>query len=358
MDRGTPLMRRSPSLDLGIAERKVLESWVGNPQRDSRRRLRARIVLLCAEGRTNAEIARTLGTRSETVSRWRRRFLVNRIDGIARTGPRPHARRVGSPEMLSRILELTLRGPPQGGCWSTRSLGRALGVSHMLVHRVWQMYRIPGGGLRGSSPLSSAPEPPRGVDLLGVYTRDGWKAFVFGVGSNLSFLRLPLSDLDGARWRISGAYHGRDPRALCALTLQVLERAVGRASSPDRGLDRDFPGFLLFLERIERTTPGAGTLYLIHDALPPVETRKLEHWIPSHPRLAPFRTPPGESALITVERLLHLWSIHPELKLELRNVGLLRQSYEARPDVEGPPTLLAWSPWKGSQAPLSVGLPL
>src|SRR5207244_9627312 len=44
--------------------------------------LRAKIVLLAAEGLENAEIARRLDTTREAVSRWRKRFYDERLQGL------------------------------------------------------------------------------------------------------------------------------------------------------------------------------------------------------------------------------------------------------------------------------------
>ncbi len=44
--------------------------------------LRAKIVLLAAEGLDNAEIARRLDTTREAVSRWRKRFYEERLQGL------------------------------------------------------------------------------------------------------------------------------------------------------------------------------------------------------------------------------------------------------------------------------------
>ena len=50
--------------------------------------LRAKIVLLAAEGKTNAEIARRLDCSVRTVSLWRKRFFDERLGGL-RDRPRP-----------------------------------------------------------------------------------------------------------------------------------------------------------------------------------------------------------------------------------------------------------------------------
>jgi len=50
--------------------------------------LRAKMILLAAEGLTNDEIARRLDTRREVVSMWRKRFFKERMQGIEER-PRP-----------------------------------------------------------------------------------------------------------------------------------------------------------------------------------------------------------------------------------------------------------------------------
>lgn len=54
--------------------------------------VRAKIVLLASEGRSNTEIAQRLDLPREVVCRWRQRYLVEGIDGLAdrvRSGRRP-----------------------------------------------------------------------------------------------------------------------------------------------------------------------------------------------------------------------------------------------------------------------------
>ncbi|WP_309500300.1 helix-turn-helix domain-containing protein [Streptomyces shenzhenensis] len=52
--------------------------------------LRSRIVLACAEGLPNAQVADDLGVSRETVRKWRSRFAANRLESLAdrpRSGP-------------------------------------------------------------------------------------------------------------------------------------------------------------------------------------------------------------------------------------------------------------------------------
>ncbi len=58
--------------------------------------LRAKIILLAADGLSNDEIARRLDTRREVVSMWRKRFFKDRVRGLEERS-RPGRPRAFSP---------------------------------------------------------------------------------------------------------------------------------------------------------------------------------------------------------------------------------------------------------------------
>ena len=101
-------MANSPfGIELSEAEARELRSRAARYTTSHGEVLRAKIVLLGAEGTTNAEIARRLGCALRTVSLWRKRFFEERLDGLAdrpRTGrPRrfpPGADRRGEGDRL------------------------------------------------------------------------------------------------------------------------------------------------------------------------------------------------------------------------------------------------------------------
>ena len=85
--------RQSPfAIELSRSERAALESASRRYSAPYRDVVRARIVLLAADGTENTEIARRLDTPVQIVSKWRKRFFEERLGGLAersRTGRRP-----------------------------------------------------------------------------------------------------------------------------------------------------------------------------------------------------------------------------------------------------------------------------
>ena len=91
-----PLLRAVPVV-LSAGERATLSKRVRGAKTAHRDRLRAQIVLAAARGRDNARIARDLGTSQDTVRKWRGRFAVRGLDGLADL-PRP-----GRPRRISEL---------------------------------------------------------------------------------------------------------------------------------------------------------------------------------------------------------------------------------------------------------------
>jgi transposase len=104
--------------------------------------LRARIVLLCAAGLSNSEVARRLHVTGATVGKWRQRFVPLRLDGLL-DEPRPGTPRRLSGAAVERVLARTLETQPQAAThWSTRSLAQASGLSQSSISRIWRAFSL------------------------------------------------------------------------------------------------------------------------------------------------------------------------------------------------------------------------
>ena len=130
-------MLPKPEVVLTRPIREALELRVRSRSSRADDARKARLILMLADGETFDAIVDGLRCSPSYVSRWKKRFLEGSLAGL-------HARHLGKaakvliPAMEGRILAATRRKPADGSThWTTRKLAKHLGVSHMLVHRVW-----------------------------------------------------------------------------------------------------------------------------------------------------------------------------------------------------------------------------
>ncbi len=127
---------------LSDAERRTLENWAKRRKTAQGLALRARIVLTCADGRSNVAVSARLGVSRNTVKKWRARFLARRLDGLG-DEPRPGVPRTITDAQVEEVVVRTLEETPEGAThWSKRELARQVGISLTSVHRIWQAFGL------------------------------------------------------------------------------------------------------------------------------------------------------------------------------------------------------------------------
>ena len=148
--------RPKATLMLSTEQQDELESWARRRSTAQALALRARIILACAEGGNNIEVAGRLGISRLTVGRWRSRFIRGGVDGLL-DEPRPGAPRTISDAAVEKAVTLTLESKPRDAThWSTRSLAKRVGLSRSSVARIWRAF-----GLRPHRSGASSCRPIR-----------------------------------------------------------------------------------------------------------------------------------------------------------------------------------------------------
>lgn len=133
---------RAVELTLSEAEAAELSALAVRRNTAQALELRARIVLACATGERNKDVATHLGVDQATVSKWRRRFAEFRIDGL-RDEPRSGAPRTIDDARIEATIVRTLESLPTGAThWSSRGMARASGLSVSTVQRIWRAFGL------------------------------------------------------------------------------------------------------------------------------------------------------------------------------------------------------------------------
>lgn len=117
-------VRRLAVLGLTEAERDELAGLAARRSTAQALALRARIVLGCAAGEQNKQVAARLGVSPATVTKWRRRFVEQRVEGL-RDEPRSGAPRTIDDARIEAVIVKTLESlPPDATHWSSRGMAK------------------------------------------------------------------------------------------------------------------------------------------------------------------------------------------------------------------------------------------
>jgi len=174
--------RPKAELVLSDVERDTLERWTRRAKTSQALALRSRIVLACAQGATNEDVATKVGVRPQTVSKWRGRFVRSRLEGLS-DEPRPGAARTITDEQVEAVIVKTLEENPGNGDthWSTRSMARQVGMSQTAISRIWRAFGLKPH-LVDTWKLSTDPQFIEKVrDVVGLYLAPPEKALVLCV---------------------------------------------------------------------------------------------------------------------------------------------------------------------------------
>jgi Winged helix-turn helix len=133
----------APALTLSDDQSEVLTTWSRSRALPQRQVLRARVVLLAAEGVPTCNIATRLGCAQPTVRLWRERFATVGIAGLEEDAPGRGRPATYDQRMVAKVISVTLGPPPRGEThWSSRAVAERAGVSKTTVLRIWQEHEL------------------------------------------------------------------------------------------------------------------------------------------------------------------------------------------------------------------------
>lgn len=298
------------TLTLTAEERGALERYKARSRSARHLAFRAAIVLRCAEGGLDTEVAAELRTTRLTVGKWRRRFIAKRLDGL-HDEPRPGvARQIGDDD-IEAIVTKTLESTPKGRThWSTRSMAKSAGLSHSSVGRIWRAFGLKPHRTE-SFRLSQDPLLVEKVrDIVGLYMSPPDNAVVLCVDEKSQIQALeraqPVLPMDlGEPERRTHDYIRHGTTDLFAALDTKTGKVIGKCYAQHRARE-----FKLFLREIDASVPADLPVHVVLDNLSTHKTPEIKRWLVRHPRFHLHFTPTHASWLNLVERFFGLLTEH------------------------------------------------
>ncbi|WP_326763668.1 IS630 family transposase [Streptomyces sp. NBC_01591] len=294
--------RRKPDLVLSEAERAELTRWARRAKTAQFLALRAKIVLRCAEGGTNKEVAAELGIAHATVNRWRSRFITLRLDGLT-DEPRPGRPPSVLLDQVEDVLVATLESVPgKDTHWSRASMAKHSGLSESTVGRIWKKFGLKPH-LQDSFKLSTDPQfVAKVVDVVGLYHQPPEKAVVLCVDEKSQIQALDRSQpvlpmMPGMPERRTHDYYRHGITSLFAAFNIADGTVISELHRRHRAIE-----FKKFLIRIDKAVPTGLDVHLVCDNYATHNTAEIKTWLGKHPRFHVHFTPTGSSWMNQVER--------------------------------------------------------
>ena len=283
-------------------ERETLQRWARRAKSSQALAQRCRIVLGCAAGKSNKEVAAEVGVWPQTVCKWRQRFVESRLDGLT-DEPRPGAPRTIDDERIEQVVVSTLeRQPADATHWSRASMAAQSGLSKSTIGRVWKAFALKPH-LVDTFKLSNDPQFIDKVrDVVGLYLDPPEKALVLAVDEKSQIQALDRSApvlpmMPGMPERRTHDYVRHGITTLFAALDVATGQVIGSIHRRHRTVE-----FKQFLAKLDKEVPADLDVHLICDNYTTHKHPTIKRWLAAHPRFHMHFTPTYSSWLNQVER--------------------------------------------------------
>jgi transposase len=292
---------KARSIALTAEEQADLESVVRGTTSAAREVFRAGVILRAAAGASNEQIATAMKTRPATASKWRGRFLRDRIHGL-QDAPRPGKPATYDLGSEGRILRQLDQPPPRGYArWNGVLLAAAL--KDISDDQIWRVLRRHGISLERRHSWWVSTDPcfaQKAADVVGLYLNPPEHALVLSVDEKphiqaleraQGWLKLPNGKA------LTGFQHDYKRHGTTTL-FAALEVATGLVKG-DHYKRRRRMEFLDFMNGIVAEHPGRE----IHVILDNLNTHKpkRDRWLARHKNVLFHFTPTHASWMNQVE---------------------------------------------------------
>ena len=264
--------------------------------------VRARVILMAADGKSNTHIAERLSLSKPSVGKWRARYLQLGIQGL-HDELRPGRPRTITDEKVALIVRKTLYTKPKDGThWSVRALAEhTRGVSFKTVSRIWHAFGLQPHRQK-SFQLSTDPFFVEKVhDIVGLYLHPPTKAMVLCVDEKSQIQALDRTQpvLPIGLGYVEGITHTYVRHGTTTL-FAAFDTATGDVITCCKKQHRH-QEYLQFLKQIDSNVPAEMEIHLVVDNYATHKHEKVKRWLALHSRFQVHFTPTYASWLNQVE---------------------------------------------------------
>ena len=296
--RGHPVV----PLVLTASEREALERYARGRAVSAALALRARIILKCAADELHKDIAAELGVTYDTIRKWRRRFTLRRIEGLADV-PKPNVDRKLADERVEEVIRLTLASrPPAATHWSSRKMAKRAGVSQSSVSRIWRAFQLKPHRHRTFTLSNDDFFVEKVRDIVGLYLAPPDHAVVLCLDEKSQVQALertqPILPLVfGQSERATATYKRHGTTNLFAALNVATGRVIGECYPLKRAIE-----FRRFLAKVETEVPKHLEVHVVVDNSSIHNAPTVRRWLRRNPRFHLHFTPTYSSWLNLIER--------------------------------------------------------
>jgi len=263
---------------------------------------RAEIILLSADGESNAAIAERFGVSRPLISHWRTRYREHGFAGLY-DAPRSGRPRTHDDDRVATLLRTVLESHPENAThWSVRMVSSETGISKSTVQRYFALFGVKPHRTT-SFKLSTDPffiEKVR--DIVGLYLNPPDHALVLCVDekSQIQALERTQPNLPIGLGYVEGFTHDYTRHGTTTL-FGAFDIATGQVLTQCKPRHRH-QEFLSFLRHIDANVPESLDIHLVIDNYGTHKHANVRAWLARRPRYHVHFTPTYASWLNQVER--------------------------------------------------------